>query len=417
MEDRVVVTGIGVLSPVGIGVDSFWKSLIEGKSGIGPITLFDTGNYEVRFAGEVKNFNPEEYNISKKEARKMDRFLQFSMGAAKLALDDAGIEINQDNGEDIGVLIGSGIGGMSTLEAQHRILMENGPGRVSPFFIPMMIINMASGHVGIKLGARGPNLSIVTACATAAHSIGEAAELLKRGKAKVMIAGGSEAAITPLSVAGFSSMKALSTRNDEPERASRPFDKLRDGFVMGEGAGVLILERLDDALARGAKIYAEILSFGMSADAHHITEPDPQGRGAALAMKRAIEAAGIKPEDVDYINAHGTSTPIGDKTETMAIKNVFGERAYKIPISSTKSMTGHALGAAGALETIACILAAKNGIIPPTINYENPDSECDLDYVPNIARKADINIAINNSFGFGGQNAVIVVRKFQDSRA
>ncbi|MCL5774384.1 MAG: beta-ketoacyl-ACP synthase II [Firmicutes bacterium] len=417
MKDRVVVTGIGIISSVGIGVDLFWNSLIEGKSGIGPITLFDTSNYDVKFAGEVKNFNPEEYNISKKEARKMDRFLQFSMGAAKLALDDAGIEINQDNGEDIGVLIGSGIGGMSTLETQHRILLENGPGRVSPFFIPMMIINMASGHVGIKLGARGPNLSIVTACATAAHSIGEAAELLKRGKAKVMIAGGTEAAITPLSVAGFSSMKALSTRNEEPEKASRPFDKLRDGFVMGEGSGVLILERLDDALARGAKVYAEILSFGMSADAHHITEPDPQGRGAALAMKRALEAAGIKPEEVDYINAHGTSTPIGDKTETMAIKSVFGERAYKIPVSSTKSMTGHALGAAGALETIVCILAAKNGIIPPTINYENPDAECDLDYVPNIARKAEINIAINNSFGFGGQNAVIAVRKFKDNRA
>jgi 3-oxoacyl-[acyl-carrier-protein] synthase II len=414
MKRRVVVTGLGAISPIGNDVKTFWNSLIEGKSGIGPITLFDVSDYPAKIAGEVKDFDPYQY-MERKEARKMDRFTQFAIAAAKQALAHAEIQMDQVDPERVGVYIGSGIGGISTLEQQHKVLLDRGPKRVSPFFIPMMIANMASGLVSIHTGAKGPNSSAISACATGTHSLGDAFRIIQRGDADVMIAGGTEAGITPLSVSGFSSMHALSTRNDEPTKASRPFEKNRDGFVMGEGAGILILESLEHAQKRGATIYAEMIGYGMTSDAHHITTPAPDGEGAARAMQRALQDAGLEPEDIDYINAHGTSTELNDKNETAAIKAVFGEHAYRLAVSSTKSMTGHLLGAAGGIEAIACVLAIKEQIIPPTINYEVPDPDCDLDYVPNEARKAKVQTALSNSLGFGGHNATILFRAYQEA--
>jgi len=411
-QKRVVVTGMGPITPIGTGTETFWRALLDGVSGVGPITHFDASEYSTRIAAEVRDFDPEEY-VERKEAKRMDRFVQLAVAASKLAVEDAGLDIQDRNADRVGVLIGSGIGGTSTWEEQHSVLLEKGPRRVSPFFVPMLISDMASGMVSIILGPKGPNLGIVSACATATHAIGEAFEIIKRDDADVMLAGGSEAAITPLSVAGFCAARAFSTRNDEPERASRPFDLHRDGFVMGEGAGTVIVESLDHALARGAKIYCEIIGFGMSADAFHITAPAPGGEGAVRSMAAALSDAGIGPEQVDYINAHGTSTEDNDSTETVAIKKAFGEHAYKVAISSTKSMTGHLLGAAGAVEAIACICSIRDGIVHPTINYETPDPECDLDYVPNTARKLNVRIAMSNSFGFGGHNATLVFAKHE----
>ena len=412
MTRRVVVTGIGVITPVGIGLDNFWNSLINGKSGIGRIELFDTSEFSVKIAGEVKEFDPGNY-FDKKEAKRLDRFAQFAVAASLMALQDAKIEVTPDKADEIGVLIGSGIGGMQTFEDQAETLFTKGPGRISPFFIPMMISNMASGQVSIYTGAKGPNSNAVTACASASTAIGDAAEIIRRGDAEVMITGGTEAAITRLSIAGFSNMKALSDRNDEPEKASRPFDLNRDGFVMGEGAGILILEELEHAKKRGATIYAEVIGYGMSGDAYHMTDPAPEGEGAARSMRMAVHKAGIKPEEVDYINAHGTSTPKNDKFETLAIKNVFGEHAYKLAVSSTKSMTGHLLGAAGGVEAVASIMAIRTGLVPPTINYETPDPECDLYYVPNKAEKREVRVALSNSLGFGGHNATLIFKKYE----
>jgi 3-oxoacyl-[acyl-carrier-protein] synthase II len=407
---RVVITGVGLITPIGTGTEDFWRALLSGVSGVGPITHFDTSEYTTRIAAEVKDFDPEQY-VERKEAKRMDRFVQFSVAASKMALEDSGLSITPENEARAGVLIGSGIGGTGTWEEQHANLLEKGPRRVSPFFVPMLISDMASGMVSILFGAKGPNLAIVTACATGTHAIGEAAKIIKRGDADIMIAGGSEAAITPMAVAGFCAARAFSTRNDDPEHASRPFDLNRDGFVMGEGAGTVILESLEYAKARGAKIYGEVIGFGMSGDAYHITAPAPGGEGAVRSMVEALRDAGIRPDQVDYINAHGTSTEENDKTETMAIKAVFGDYAYKVPISSTKSMTGHLLGAAGAVEVVACLCAMRDGIIPPTTNYETPDPECDLDYVPNVAKKADVRVAMSNSFGFGGHNATLILAK------
>ncbi|WP_018249674.1 beta-ketoacyl-ACP synthase II [Orenia marismortui] len=412
MSNRVVVTGMGVVSPVGIGLDDYWKSLLEGKSGIDTITHFDASEYKTQIAGEVKDFKAKDFDIDRKEAKRMDRYSQFAVVGAKMAVEDAGLDINEENADRIGTIIGSGIGGIETLEQQHKRLLKRGPNRVTPFLIPMMIANMAAGQVSIYTGAKGPNTSVVTACASGTHAIGDAFEIIKRGDADVMIAGGSEAAITPVSFAGFCSMKAMSTNNDNPQGASRPFDAERDGFVMGEGSGVLILESLESAKARGAKIYAELVGYGSSADAHHITAPAPGGIGAARAIKMAIDKADLAPDEMDYINAHGTSTPANDKLETAAIKNVFGEHAKNIAISSTKSMTGHLLGAAGGVEAIASILAIKNNIVPPTMNYQNEDPECDLDYVPNEAREREVKVALSNSLGFGGHNATVVFKEY-----
>lgn len=411
MKRRVVVTGRGCITPLGIGVTPFWEGLVAGRSGIGPITRFDASAYSSRIAGEVKEFDPASY-MDRKEARRMDRFAQFAVAGARMALEDAGLTSGFD-GERTGVLIGSGIGGIETFQEQTRVLLERGPDRVSPFFVPMMIPDMASGQVSIIFGAKAHNACTVTACASGAHSIGDAYRIIERGDADVMITGGSEAAVSPLAMAGFCSARALSTRNDDPERASRPFDKERDGFVMSEGAGILILEALDHALARGATIYAEIIGYASTGDAYHITSPEPQGDGAKRAMEAALKDAGVSPDEVGYINAHGTSTEYNDKLETLAIKRVFGEAAYKVAVSSTKSMTGHLLGAAGGVEAIAVCMALSESIIPPTINYEVPDPECDLDYVPNQARRAEIDVAISNSFGFGGHNAVLVFRRYQ----
>ena len=416
MEDRrIVITGVGAITPIGTGVADLWEALRSGKSGVGPITHFDTTEYTTKIAAEVRDFDPEQY-CERKDAKRMDRFAQLAVGASKLALDDSGLEITAENGPRVGVVIGSGIGGTGTWEEQHATLLEKGVRRVSPFFVPMLISDMAAGMVSIIFGAKGPNLGIVTACATATHAIGESAHIIRRGDADVIIAGGSEAAITAMAVAGFCAARALSTRNDDPERASRPFDLNRDGFVMGEGAGIVIVEALDHALARGATIYGEVVGFGMSGDAYHITAPAPGGEGAARSMAAAIASAGMRPEDISYINAHGTSTEDNDKIETEAIKTVFGEYAYKVPISSSKSMTGHLLGAAGAVEGIACLCAIRDGLIPPTINYETPDPECDLDYVPNQARKLDVKVAMSNSFGFGGHNATLVFARFEAPR-
>ena len=416
MEDRrVVITGMGAITPIGSGAADFWDALKAGKSGVGPITHFDTSEYTTTIAAEVSDFDPERY-CERKDAKRMDRFAQLAVGASRLAFEDSKLEITPDNAGRVGVLIGSGIGGTGTWEEQHATLLERGPRRVSPFFVPMLISDMAAGMVSILLGAKGPNLGIVTACASATHAIGEAAHIIRRGDADAMLAGGSEAAITPMAVAGFCAARALSTRNDDPEHASRPFDLNRDGFVMGEGAGVMVVEALDHAIARGATIYGEVIGFGMSGDAYHITAPAPGGEGAARSMAAAISSAGLRPEDIGYINAHGTSTEDNDRIETMAIKTVFGEYAYKVPISSSKSMTGHLLGAAGAVEGIACLCAIRDGLIPPTINYEMPDPECDLDYVPNQARRLEVKVAMSNSFGFGGHNATLIFAKYEGSK-
>lgn len=410
LQRRVVITGLGAVTPLGLNIEEFWANVIAGKSGVGLITRFDTTDFNVKIAAEVKGFDPENY-LDKKEARRTDRFVQFALAAAKMAVDDASLTIDESNCEDVGVYIGSGVGGISTVEEQARTLFEKGPSRVSPFMVPMMISDMAAGQVSIMLGAKGPNEATVTACASSAHAIGNAFNAIRYGRAEVMITGGSEAAITPLSIAGFQSARALSTRNDEPEKASRPFDLNRDGFVMGEGAGILILEELEHAKRRGAKIYAELVGFGSTGDAYHITSPAPEGEGAKRAIIRALKDAGLQPDEVQYVNAHGTSTYYNDLYETKAIKAVFGDR---IAVSSTKSMTGHLLGAAGAIEAIITALTLEHQIIPPTINYETPDPECDLDYVPNRARESKIDAAITNSFGFGGHNAVLVLRRYAD---
>lgn len=411
MTRRVVITGVGVISPVGIGREAFWTSLAEGKSGIGPITRFNTEGFSTRFAGEANDFDPADY-LDHKEIRRLDRFCHFAVAAAGLAFSDAGLDAADLEAERSGAIVSSGIGGLETMENQQRILSEQGPRRLSPFVVPMMIVNMAAGHVSIKYGLKGPNECIVTACATGTHSIGEAFRTIKYGFADFMIAGGSEAPLTGLGVGGFGAAKTLSTRNDEPERASRPFDAERDGFVMGEGCGVVIMESEEHAKARGADIIAEIAGFGSTADAYHMTTPDENGDGAVRAMSQAIAEAGLKPADVDYINAHGTSTAYNDKIETLAIRKLFETAADDVAISSTKSMTGHLLGAAGGVEAIVAALAIKNSLVPPTINYENPDPECDLNYTPNKAETRDIKAAISNSFGFGGQNAVVCLKKY-----
>jgi len=412
LRRRVVVTGMGLVIPTGIGVETAWKNVCEGKSGIGPLTRFDTNGFETKIAAEVKNFNPELY-IDKKEIKRMDLFVQYAIAATKEALEDAQLAITPENSEKIGVIVGTGLGGLPTLEKYHKILLERGPGRISPFFIPMLIANLASGHIAIQFGPKGPNTCVVTACATGAHCIGDAFRAIVYGDAEAMIAGGTEANITPLTIGGFNAMKALSTRNDEPEKACRPFEKSRDGFVVAEGAGIVILEELQFALNRKAKIYGELVGYGYTGDAYHITAPSPDGDGAVRCMRMALKDAGLKLEDVEYINAHGTSTPLNDLTETIAIKAVFGDHAKKVPISATKSMTGHLLGAAGSTEAIFTLLAIRDGIMPPTINYEEPDPQCDLDYVPNVARRQPLNIAMSNAFGFGGTNATLIFKKFE----
>lgn len=409
---RVVITGMGVVTSLGLGIAPFWENIRAGRSGVGPITSFDASAFATRFAAEVRDFRPEDY-MERKEARRMDRFVQFAVAATRMAMEDSGLQITPENADRVGVLIGSGIGGILTIEEQFKVMLERGPDRMSPFFIPMIISDMASGQVSILFGAKGPNSTVVTACATGTHALGDAYHLIRRGDADAMIAGGAEAAISPLGIGGFCAARTLSTRNDDPERASRPFDATRDGFVMGEGAGILVLESLAHAKARGAKIYAEVIGYGLSGDAYHITSPPPEGEGAARSMRMALRSAKIRPEEVDYINAHGTSTQLNDKTETAAIKAVFGDAAYRIPISSTKSMVGHLLGAAGAVEAIVSVLAIQHQIAPPTINYTTPDPECDLDYVPNVARPCRISVAMSNSFGFGGHNATIVFRKLE----
>ncbi|MGH7404437.1 MAG: beta-ketoacyl-ACP synthase II [Candidatus Methylomirabilales bacterium] len=408
---RVVVTGVGVVSPIGIGVDRFWRALVSGTSGVGRITTFDPTDHDCQIAAEVKDFDPLQW-IEKKEVRKMDLFVQYAVAAAMMAVEDSQLKVSDERPDRIGVLVGTGMGGIPMLVEQHRILLEKGPGRVSPFFIPGIITNMASGRISMQVGAKGPNSCVSTACATGNHAIGDSFRIIQRGEADMMLAGGTEAVIAPLCVAGFSSCKALSTRNNEPERASRPFDKERDGFVMGEGAAVLIVEALDHALDRGATIYAEVIGYGMSADAYHVTAPAPGGEGAVQSMQRALQDAGLAPEAVDYINAHGTSTPYNDANETLAIKTVFGEHAYRLAVSSIKSMIGHTLGAAGAIEAGATVLSLTHGILPPTINYEYPDPDCDLDYVPNKVREVPIRVALNNSFGFGGTNATTAFRRY-----
>ncbi len=412
MDRRVVVSGLGCVSPLGLTAEQTWENCLAGRSGIGPITRFDTAGMKVRIAGEVKGFDAAAY-AQKKDLKKMDTFIQYAVAAASMALADAGYEIPEDEADRVGVYIGAGMGGLPEIERQHSQLLEAGPRRVSPFFIPMAIANLAPGYVAILTGAKGPNLSIVTACATGTHSIGEAWHAILRGDADVMLAGGVESTITPLAVAGFASMRALSTRNDEPERASRPFDKDRDGFVMGEGGAVLVLEELAHAKARGARIYAELVGYGASCDAYHITAPDPQGDGAARCIQAALRSAGLSPDEVDYVNAHGTGTPFNDYYETLALKRVFADHARELWVSSTKSMTGHLLGAAGSVEAVFSALAVRDQVAPPTINQDTPDPDCDLDYVPNQAREGEIGVALSNSFGFGGTNASLVMRRFE----
>jgi 3-oxoacyl-[acyl-carrier-protein] synthase II len=413
LSRRVVVTGVGLVSPCGIGTQANWEALCAGQSGIGPITRFDATQFSARIAGEVKQFDPLQF-VDKKDVKKMDVFIQLAIAAADFAMADAKLVINPECATRTGVFIASGIGGFSTIEREHKALLDGGPRRISPFFIPAAIINLAAGQVSIRFGAKGPNSATCTACSASAHAIGDAFEIIRRNDADVMIAGGSEAAITPMGVGGFAAMRALSTRNDDPQRASRPFDKDRDGFVMGEGAGVIILEELEFAKRRGATIYAELVGYGMSADAYHITAPSEDGDGGMRVMQAAIKQAGIEPSKVDYINAHGTSTPYNDKLETLAIKRLFGEHARTLAISSTKSMTGHLLGAAGGLEAGITVLAIQNQTIPPTINYETPDPECDLDYVPNVKRTAAIDYALSNSFGFGGTNGALLFKRFNE---
>ena len=408
---RVVVTGLGILSPVGIGVAENWRNIVAGKGGIGRITQFDATGYPSTIAGEVKNFDPAAFGISEKEARRMDRFIQLGMAAGIEAIKDSGLVVTEANAERIGVHLGSGIGGVGTIEETTQTIREKGPRRVSPFYVPMSIINMIAGDLSVMYGLKGPTLAMVPACATATHGIGDAGRLIEYGDADVMIAGGAEAAITPTAVAGFGNAKALSTRNDNPETASRPWDKERDGFVLGEGAGVVVLEEYEHAKKRGAKIYCELVGFGMSGDAYHMTSPPENGEGAARCMRNALRNAGLNPDQVQYVNAHGTSTPLGDKAETQALKAAFGDYARKVAISSTKSMTGHLLGAAGGVEAVYTALAVQQQVAPPTINLASPDPDCDLDYVPNTARQMKIDVAISNSFGFGGTNGTLVFRK------
>lgn len=412
MKRRVVITGLGMVTPIGTGKTVFWDNLIAGKSGIERVERFEVSEYPTQIAAEVKDFKAEDY-MDKKESRRMDRFSQFAVAAARLAINDAQLDVSAINRQRAGVSVGSGIGGITTIQEQVEILRDKGPRRVSPFFVPMLIANMASGYISIEFGLYGPNTTIVTACATGTHSIGEALKTIQLGAADVMVAGGSEAAIVPVAFAGFCALRAMSSCNDDPSHASRPFDLSRDGFVMGEGAGIVILEELEHALARGAKIYAEVVGYGLSSDAYHITAPDPNASGAQLCMSMALADANMAPEAIDYINAHGTSTPLNDKSETLAIKKVFGEHAYQLAVSSTKSMTGHLLGAAGGIEAIACALAIENGVLPPTTNYETPDPECDLNYVPNKAITQPVQTAMSNSFGFGGTNATLIFNKFE----
>ena len=409
---RVVITGVGAVTPVGNTADEFWASLIAGRSGIGPITRFDSAGYATRIAGELKGFDPLTY-IDKKDDRKFDLFLKYAVACAVMAVEDAGLKTDRVDATRFGVLVGSGIGGIETLLDNYETLRTKGPDRVSPFFVPMIIVNMASGVISMRFGAKGPNSSVVTACATGNHAIGDATRIIQHGDADVMIAGGSEAIIIPLTIAGFCQMKAMSTRNDDPTRASRPFDAERDGFVCGEGGGLVVLESIEHARKRDARIYAEVVGYGMTGDAHHMTAPDPEGDGAARAMAAALRDAALEPLAVGYINAHGTSTPYNDKFETLAIKRVFGDHAKKLAVSSTKSMTGHLLGAAGGIEAIATAFALHHGVLPPTMNYEKPDPDCDLDYVPNQARKQDVDVALSNAFGFGGTNATLAFKKYR----
>ena len=411
-----MVTGVGLVSPLGIGTSATWEALCEGRSGIGPITKFDASGYAARIAGEVQDFDPLAF-ISRKDVKKMDVFIQYAIAAADFARADAQLEVTPDVAPRVGVYIASGIGGFSTIEREHHALIKGGPRKISPFFIPAAIINLAAGQVSIRLGAKGPNSATCTACSASAHAVGDAFETILRGDADVMVAGGSEAAITPMGVGGFAAMRALSTRNDEPTRACRPFDRERDGFIIGEGAGVVILEERERALARGAPVYAELVGYGMSADAHHVTAPAEDGDGAFRVMKAAVEQAGIAPEEVDYVNAHGTSTPFNDRIETLAIKRCFGDHARRLAVSSTKSMTGHLLGAAGGVEAGIMALTVREQILPPTINLENPDPDCDLDYVPNVKRPASLEYGLSNSFGFGGTNASLLFRRHHESAA
>ena len=408
---RVVITGMGVVSPLGSDVETFWKRLIAGESGIGPVTRFDTSKYDTRFAAEVQGYRTEEF-MDRKEIRRTDLFVQYAIGAAAQAVKQAGVSPQSVDVNRYGVIVGSGIGGIATFEDQYRTLLEKGPSRVSPFFIPMMISDMASGQVSIQFGAKGPNYCTVSACSSGAHAVGDAFRIIQHNEADVMISGGAEAPITPVSFAGFCSMKAMSTRNDDPQRASRPFDAQRDGFVMGEGAGIVVLEELEHAKKRGVKILAEVVGYGATGDAHHMTAPAPEGEGAARAMREAIRDSGLPLESFGYMNAHGTSTPLNDKFETQAIKSVFGAQAKKLPVSSTKSMTGHLLGAAGGLETIICVLALERHTLPPTINYKTPDPDCDLDYVPNTARAVELQAALSNSLGFGGHNVTLALSRY-----
>ncbi len=415
MKRRVVVTGMGLVTPLGTGLDSVWGQILQGKSGIAPITRFDVSRHETKIAGEVKNFNPEDY-VPHKEIKKMDLFIHYALAAAKFAINDAGLDMTKEKGDRVGVVVGTGLGGLPTIEKYHQVLMERGPDRITPFFIPMLIANLAPGQIAMAHGIKGPNICIVTACATGAHCIGDGCRIIQYGDADVIVAGGTEANLTPLTVGGFNAMRALSTRNDEPEKASRPFEKNRDGFVVAEGSGIVVLEELERARARGARIYAEVAGYGYNADAYHITAPAPDGEGFARCMRMALADARLAADEVDYINAHGTSTELNDHTETLAIKEVFGDRAKKIPVSSTKSMTGHLLGAAGAIEAVFSVLSLRDQVCPPTINYEEPDPECDLDYVPNVARKHAVNVVLSNSFGFGGTNAVLVFRGLENSK-
>jgi 3-oxoacyl-[acyl-carrier-protein] synthase II len=406
---RVVVTGLGLVTPLGIGVEKSWEGLVQGKPGIRRITHFDSSAFATQIAGEVEGFNADEY-IEPKEIKKMDRFIHLGIAAATMAMDDAQLKVDEANAARVGVYVGSGMGGLPAIEHYHKVMLEKGPRRITPFFIPMLIINLAAGQISIRFGAKGPNVAPATACATGSHAIGDAFKVIQRGDADAMIAGGTESCITAMGIGGFNAMKALSTRNDEPERASRPFDRGRDGFVMGEGAGILVLEELGHALERGARIYAELAGYGLTADAYHITSPAPEGEGAARCMTMALHDAGVEPSTVDYINAHGTSTKYGDELETAAIKSVFKEHAYKLAVSSTKSMTGHLLGAAGGVEAVICCLSMHNSLMPPTINLDNPDAGCDLDFVAHTARPKEVRYALSNSFGFGGTNACLLFK-------
>jgi len=413
MARRVVVTGLGMVTPLGTGVAKNWEAVCSGKSGIGPITKFDASGFASRIAGEVTDFRPQDF-MAKQQIRRFDAFIHYALASTRMAMEDADLKINQKNAHRVGCVTGSGLGGLGMLEHYHSILLEKGPKRISPFFIPGIIANMAPGQMAIEFGAKGPNISIETACAASAHAVGEAFRYIREGFADIMLTGGAESVITPLAVGGFCSMRALSTRNDAPEKASRPFDLNRDGFIIGEGAGILILEELEYALERGAPIYGEVVGYGLTGDAYHVSAPEPEGAGAIACMKGALDFAGFKPEDIDYINAHGTSTQLNDASENKAIKAVFKEHAYKLSISSTKSVTGHLLGGAGGIESVFSLLTIKHGLIPPTMNYETPDPECDLDYVPNVARKTKVRTAMSNSFGFGGTNASLIFAAYDN---